>query len=127
MSDTDPNAGLDAAAIARKEQQAKDLALAKDAGWHDRIPFDYVKGGFAEDAEGTSHGEPKWLSDAVVYEFDEDVGDVAKPNPELEKELFQDPNTQRAGNLWQVYDYKVDVEGPERVPPVRKVNIYILL
>ncbi|KZM19896.1 RNA helicase [Ascochyta rabiei] len=110
------------AAAARKELLAQDLARAKDAGWNNPIPFNYetVIGGEAE-PDQTRDGVP-WLSDAAIYQWDDEFGDVGEPNPELEKMLFQDENVQRAGNAIKALSYEVTVEGPEKVLPVREFD-----
>lgn len=67
-----------------------------------------------------------WLSDAAIYQWDDEFGDVGEPNPELEKILFQDENIQRAGNAIKALSYDVAVEGPEKIHPVRDVSKLIL-
>jgi ATP-dependent RNA helicase DDX3X len=62
------------------------------------------------------------LSDAVIYQWDDEFGDVGEPNPELEKILFQDENLQRVGGAIEALSYEVTVEGPEKVHPVREVS-----
>jgi ATP-dependent RNA helicase DDX3X len=62
------------------------------------------------------------LSDAVIYQWDDEFGDVGEPNPELEKILFQDENLQRVGGAIEALSYEVMVEGPEKVHPVREVS-----
>ncbi|KAJ4343851.1 hypothetical protein N0V87_000134 [Didymella glomerata] len=114
-----PPAMSDEALAARKELLAQDLALAKDAGWNNPIPFNYetVVGGEAEPDE--IRQDAQWLSDAVVYQWDDEFGDVGEPNPELEKVLFDDEHLQRAGGAIKALSYEVAVEGPEKVLPVR--------
>ncbi|KAL5118381.1 hypothetical protein ACEQ8H_003730 [Pleosporales sp. CAS-2024a] len=121
MSDAGSNAGLDEAALARKTQHAENLARAKAAGWNDPIPFNY--GDAVPGAAGANEPRetPAWLSDAAIYVWDDDFGDVGAPNPELEKMLFFDSNTQRAGNrMLHLGTFEVSVEGPEKVPPIRE-------
>lgn len=86
------------------------------------IPFNYetVRGG--EAAPDQPRDEAAWLSDAVIYQWDDEYGDVGEPNPELEKMLFQDENVQRAGNSIKALTYEVTVEGPEKILPVRDVR-----
>lgn len=123
MSDTDaPEAGTDAAAIARKELLAQDLARAKDAGWNDRMPFMYetVVGGTP--AEDETREDAAWLSEAVVYEWDDEYGDVGEPNPELEKALYEGDQILRAGAHIKALSFNVDTEGPTKVHPVRNVS-----
>ncbi|KAH6620439.1 P-loop containing nucleoside triphosphate hydrolase protein [Boeremia exigua] len=108
------------AAAARKEQLVHDLARAKDAGWNNPIPFNYetVQGGEAEKDDTRATAE--WLSDAAIYQWDDDFGDVGEPNPELEKVLFEDDHLQRAGGAIKALSYEVNVEGPEKIQPVRE-------
>lgn len=128
MSDAGtPEAGLDAAAIARKEQQSQDLARAKDAGWANPMPFQYetVVGGTP--AEDETRDEAVWLSDAAIYQWDDDYGDVGASNPELEKMLFQEEYLQRAGGAIKALSFDVNVEGPTKIQPVRNVSKLPLL
>ncbi|KAF1831822.1 DEAD-domain-containing protein [Decorospora gaudefroyi] len=113
------NDGVPDAAVARKEQQALDLARAKEAGWTDPIPFNYetVVGGTP--AEDETRDSAPWLSDAVVYQWDDEFGDVGEPNPELEKMLFQDEFLQRAGGAIQALSFNVELMGPNKINPVR--------
>lgn len=63
-----------------------------------------------------------WLSDAAVYQWDDEFGDVGEPNPELEKMLFDDENLQRAGGAIKALSYEVSTEGPVKIHPVREVS-----
>jgi ATP-dependent RNA helicase DDX3X len=67
------------------------------------------------------------LSDAAIYEWDDEFGDVGEPNPELEKMLFHDENLQRAGNSIKALSYEVNVEGPVKILPVRDVSFLDLI
>jgi ATP-dependent RNA helicase DDX3X len=122
MSDAGSNAGLDETAIARKQKQAEDLARAKEAGWSNPIPFKYdtVVGG--EPVPDETRDSAPWLSDAAVYQWDDEFGDVGERNPELEKMLFEDTNLQRAGQHIKALSFHVNIEGPEKVQPVRNVS-----
>ncbi|KAJ6280525.1 hypothetical protein J3E71DRAFT_179577 [Bipolaris maydis] len=119
MSNTDPPDTVAGAAADRAEQLAKDLARAKEAGWTNPIPFRYdtVVGGTPA-ADETRDTVP-WLSDAAVYQWDDDFGDVGEPNPELEKMLFQDEYLQRAGSAISALSFEVTVQGPNKINPVR--------
>ncbi|KAH7078513.1 P-loop containing nucleoside triphosphate hydrolase protein [Paraphoma chrysanthemicola] len=120
MSDAGSNAGLDEAAIARKQKQAEDLARAKEAGWNNPIPFKYdtVVAGEAAVPDETRDSAP-WLSDAAVYQWDDEFGDVGDRNPDLEKMLFENDDLQRVGQNIKALSFEVAVEGPEKVQPVR--------
>lgn len=73
------------AVAARKEQLNKDLARAKDAGWNNPIPFNYESVVGGEAAPDETRDSAAWLSDAAIYQWDDEFGDVGEPNPELEK------------------------------------------
>jgi ATP-dependent RNA helicase DDX3X len=122
MSDPGSNAGLDEAALARKQQLTEDLARAKEAGWNNPIPFNYetVLGGQA--APDETRDSAVWLSDAAIYQWDDEFGDVGAPNPDLEKMLFADEHLQRAGGAIKALSFNVNLEGPEKVQPVRDVS-----
>ncbi|KAF2034374.1 DEAD-domain-containing protein [Setomelanomma holmii] len=120
MSDAGSNLGLDEAAIARKTQQAKDLARAKEAGWQDPMPFKYEVLPAGEAAPDETRDNAPWLSDAAVYAWDDEFGDVGERNHELERMLFEDDNLQRAGHQIKALSFEVSVEGPEKVQPVRE-------
>jgi len=127
MSDAGSHAGPDEPGVVRKAQQAEDLARAKAAGWADPIPFNYEAAVPGTAGPEESRDTVAWLSDAVIYAWDDDFGDVGAPNPELEKMLFADEFIQRAGaSLRNLAAYDVEVTGPEKVKPVREVSLSIL-
>ncbi|KAF2132090.1 DEAD-domain-containing protein [Dothidotthia symphoricarpi CBS 119687] len=113
-------AGTDTAGDARKEQLTKDLARAKEAGWTNPIPFNYESVIAGEAPRDETRDTAAWLSDAVIYQWDDDFGDVGEPNPDLEKMLFEDDNTQRVGTQIKALSFDVTVEGPEKLHPVRE-------
>ena len=86
------------------------------------IPFNYETVASGEPEPDEARPEDRWLSDAVVYQWDDEFGDVGEPNPELEKVLFDDEHLQRAGGAIKALSYEVVVEGPEKVLPVRDVS-----
>jgi ATP-dependent RNA helicase DDX3X len=122
MSDAGTTTAPDEAAVVRKEQLAADLARAKEAGWDNPVPFKYepVVDGAAGPDE-TRDSAP-WLSDAAIYQWDDEFGDVGEPNPDLEKMLFEDPHMQRVGQQIKALSFDVQVEGPDPVKPVRNVS-----
>ena len=122
MSDAGSNAGLDDAAIARKAKQAEDLARAKAAGWTNPIPFNYDTVVGSEAAPDETRNSAAWLSDAAVYQWDDEFGDVGEPNPDLEQMLFAGEHLQRAGGAIKALSFEVNTEGPEKVQPVRDVS-----
>lgn len=109
------------AAAARKEQEAKDLERAKEAGWHETILTQYVAGDGSAVEPDETHEAASWLSDAAVYEWDDEYGDVGPVNPALEQQLYLDPTIQRAGQGIKALEFKVEVIGP-KVLPVRDVR-----
>jgi len=115
------------AADARAKQLVEDLQKAKEAGWNNPIPFNYetVTGGEAN-ADAPHPADASWLSDAAVYEWQDDFGTVAPRNEELERQLFEDPDMQRAGNMIQALEFDVTTEGEEKVHPVRSVSVHEL-
>ncbi|KAH8698106.1 P-loop containing nucleoside triphosphate hydrolase protein [Phaeosphaeriaceae sp. PMI808] len=119
MSNDGSPAGLDEAALARKTQLSEDVARAKAAGWTDPTPMNYptVVGGAA--GPDDTRDSACWLSDAAVYEWDDEFGDVGERNPELEKMLFEDANTQRVGTQIKALSFEVNIEGPVKIQPVR--------
>lgn len=106
---------------AKAKQLAEDLQKAKEAGWNEPTAFDYdtAAGGKHDVAAAAADGN--WLSDAAVYEWQDDFGEVGEHNPELERQLFEDPDMQRAGGAIQALEFDVRVEGPEQIHPVRNV------
>ncbi|KAF2271006.1 P-loop containing nucleoside triphosphate hydrolase protein [Lojkania enalia] len=113
-------------AVSKKEQQAKELAdnLAKlkEQGWNNPIPFNYqtVYGGEAGADE--PRDEAKWLSNAAIYEWDDDFGEVGPPNEELEKVLFHGEYLMRAGVQLEALAFDVEMFGPEKVHPISKFD-----
>ncbi|OAL06089.1 DEAD-domain-containing protein [Phaeosphaeriaceae sp. SRC1lsM3a] len=122
MSDAGVNVTTDAAAEARKQQQAEDLKRAKDAGWNDPTPFKYEATANGETVEPDNRDSAAWLSDAAIYQWDDDFGEVGEPNPELEKQLFADENIQRRGGSLNALTFEVSLEGPLKVQPVREFD-----
>ena len=77
------------------------MARARAYEFPEQVPFDYATANVsANEALGLS-----WFSNAKVYEWNEDYGDVSGPaDPELEKELFSsqyhsEEGNQMSGNL----------------------------
>lgn len=121
---SDAGVAVDDATAARAKQLAEDIQKAKDAGWTNPIPFNYetVAGG-QPDVRDEGRDSANWLSDAVVYEWDDDFGEVGPPNPELEKVLYENPDMMRAGGAIQALSFQVIVNAKEEVHPVREVNL----
>jgi ATP-dependent RNA helicase DDX3X len=87
-------------AAARKEQQAQDLARVKEAGWTHPIPFKYESVVGGTPAEDETRNSAVWQSDAAVYQWDDDFGDVGEPNPDLEVRVPTRGATQPAFSSW---------------------------
>ena len=118
------NTDAPAAAAVKAQQKAEDLQRATEAGWQKPIPFEYGGAGDPDaGAEDTHPEDVKWLSDAVVYEWADEYGDVGPENLALEKELFNDPDMQRQGNSFRIYDsFEVNIDGSEKIQPFRSVS-----
>ena len=116
-----------APAISRQEQQARDLARAKEAGWTNLTSSLDGTGNVGTAVEHENHDAAPWLSDAAIYQWDDDFGEVGEPNPELEKMLFHDQFLQRAGNAIKALSFEVTVQGPNKINPVRNVSHLFLL
>lgn len=125
MSDAGTTTAPDEAAVARKEQLAADLARAKDAGWNNPVPFKYEPVVDGEAVPDETRDTTPWLSDAAIYQWDDEFGDVGEPNPELEKMLFEDPNMQRVGHQIKALSFEVSVVGPDPIKPVREVSLLL--
>ncbi|PVH94551.1 DEAD-domain-containing protein [Periconia macrospinosa] len=121
----DPKPVVDDAAAARKKQQEEDLQKAKEAGWGEPVPFHHAQGPAADAGDGEAHEAPAWLSDAAVYAWDDEFGEIGEPDPELEKTLFGDPNQPSIGHNIKALSFDVDVSGGtegERVHPILKFD-----
>ena len=87
----------------------------KEAGWNDPIPFNYdtVTGGTAPVDE--NRATAPWLSDAAVYEWDDEYGKVGPKNEALEAELFTGEHLTRAGGAIKALSFDVAHEGVVRI------------
>ncbi|MCJ1285908.1 hypothetical protein MMC26_005250 [Xylographa opegraphella] len=64
---------------------------------------------------------PLWASNAVKYEWNDEFGDVGPRHPELEKQLFRDQYTNRAGNMMATYaEINVTMESEQTIKPILK-------
>lgn len=117
-------AALDDAIATKAQQKVEDLQRATDAGWQKPIPFEY--GGVGEpDTENGEQDEAKWLSDAVVYEWVDDYGEVGPENLALEKELFGDSESEahhQNANFRAYESFVVNIDGSEKIQPFRNVS-----
>jgi len=117
--------------LAKRQKEIEEgRQKAKEAGWTEQTPYTYTQaGGDAprSAAEGDS-GEPvpKWLSDAAVYEWDDDFGEIGPVNVELERELFHGDHLMRAGGAIRALEYKVDITLPDngmKLAPIMNVSV----
>ncbi|KAF4589572.1 DEAD/DEAH box RNA helicase [Ophiocordyceps camponoti-floridani] len=85
-------------------------------GWVANSTIDYTTG-------APSSGDlPTWEGNARIYEWNDEYGDIGPKFPELELELFGDPNTrhERVGLDFQKIDQiEVQQEGPVKIDPIR--------
>jgi ATP-dependent RNA helicase DDX3X len=95
------------------------MARARAYEFPEQVPFDYATANVsANEALGLS-----WFSNAKVYEWNEDYGDVGPADPELEKELFSSQYHSEEGNQMSNLTYfTVEVEGAAEIQPVRRVS-----
>ncbi|KAF2752277.1 DEAD-domain-containing protein [Sporormia fimetaria CBS 119925] len=103
----------------KKQELEKNLIMMREKGWNDPMPYNYEAGGIITEPSGDQSAEPAWLCNAVVYQFDDEYGEVGPPDKELEAVLFQGEHIARAGTRIQVLEgFDVVVTG-EKVNPVR--------
>lgn len=91
-------------------------AKAAEAGWAEKVPFDYEEyqrqcGDFAD-----------WHATGKVYEWSDEYGDVAPEIPQLEAILFGSDLRVKQGEHIANLMIEVTVEGPERLAPAKKVR-----
>lgn len=113
----------DAAAASKAQQKADDLQRATDAGWQRPIPFEY-EATRSNAGPGEQHGNAEWLSDAVVYEWMDEYGEVGPRDEALEKQLYENPDIQRRGGEagMKNLSFKVRIDGLDKVLPFRSVS-----
>jgi ATP-dependent RNA helicase DDX3X len=125
-----PNPVDEAVAAGFREKRLKEIEenrqKAKEAGWCEQTAYTYPEAG-GEQAAGTDDTDadlPKWLSDAAVYEWDDEYGEVGPVNPELERELFHSGHLMRAGGAIKAlkFDVNVVLPGKVKVSPVMNVS-----
>ncbi|KAF2476402.1 DEAD-domain-containing protein [Lindgomyces ingoldianus] len=116
------NGEAEDAAARKAQEQAEALTRVREAGWTNPIPFNYetVQGGIEAPEEGRE--DAKWLSDAVIYAWDDDFGDVGPANPALERQLFHGDHLTRAGGAIKALSFEVTVEGSTPIFPVREFD-----
>lgn len=86
------------------------------AGWTEKVAFDY------DAFTRTGGADGNFLGEAKVYEWKDEYGDVAPAHEELEKILFGSEFKLREGKHREALEINVNVEGPERIKPVVKVR-----
>lgn len=88
------------------------IAKAREHGWVETSDIQYD--GFAS--------QPSWASNAQVYEFRGEEGEVGPINEALEKQLFGAKTRSRAGDSLKALDLTVTCEGPTQIKPARNVS-----
>ena len=64
----------------------------------------------------------RWFGGAEVYEWDDDYGEVAPRNPDLEKDLFENPNDRRPdGGVPLLSLGDAEITKGEKIAPFNKV------
>ncbi|OAG06884.1 P-loop containing nucleoside triphosphate hydrolase protein [Paraphaeosphaeria sporulosa] len=109
-----------AAAASKADQKAADLQRATEAGWQKPIPFEYEAA--PSEAGAADEREVKWLSDAVVYEWVDEYGEIGPRDEQLEKQLYEDPDIQRRGGdagMAAYQAFEVLVQGMDKIHPFR--------
>ena len=113
---TEDTGAADEAAEAKKNMSKDEfLKKAREAGWTEATAFDY------EEFQRTSGDQTDYHGAAKVYEWKEEFGDVGPEVPELEKVLFGGEFQMRRGEHVEHLDLEVDLQGPVRVAPIRRV------
>jgi ATP-dependent RNA helicase DDX3X len=88
---TNASEGASGAENAVDEEKATVSEQAKARGWVPPTAYDYAS------FQGTQ--DTDWEGNARVYEWDGEHGDIGPELPELELELFGDPNTRATVGL----------------------------
>jgi ATP-dependent RNA helicase DDX3X len=107
-----------------KEQQelAEKLERVKAAGWNNTIAIANETVGSGAVPEDPGLDDAPWLCNAVVYQWDDDYGEIGPENPKLEEELFYGQHLMKAGNRIKALDFDVQTFGPVDVKPIRSVG-----
>ncbi|KAG6018782.1 hypothetical protein E4U41_003586 [Claviceps citrina] len=95
--------------------ETPDANSADSAAWVECKKTDYTAFSVGETPD-------QFDGQAKVYQWDDDFGDVGPRFPELELELFGDPETrhERAGlDFSKIEQIEVQQEGPTRIQPIR--------
>jgi ATP-dependent RNA helicase DDX3X len=112
-----------------KPTREEDIARARQFLFPEQVPFDYATANVsANEALGLS-----WFSNAKVYEWTDDYGDVGPADPDLEKELFHSQfHSEQGSQMSNLTYFDVQVEGAAEIKPIRQVSrlagllVYIL-
>ncbi|KAJ9622710.1 hypothetical protein H2203_006361 [Taxawa tesnikishii (nom. ined.)] len=81
--------------------------------WANPVKLDY---------ETFSSVEPTWASNAAVYAFRGDEGDVGERNPHLEEQLFRLGHQTRAGPDLDALEFEVTIEATKKINPVKSFD-----
>ncbi|GAB7355990.1 hypothetical protein MBLNU459_g6617t1 [Dothideomycetes sp. NU459] len=107
-SETTPAVELNFAA--NKPDNSEAIAKARGHGWAETADIQY---------NDLTVSQPAWASDAQVYEFRGDEGEVGPVNEALEQQLFKSEHKTRAGDALAALALTVTQEGPIAIKPVR--------
>ena len=83
----------------------------------------WVEGAKLNYEEFTTAGQPAWASNAQVYEWTGDEGEVGPANAELEEQLFNSGLRAEAGSALEALDIEATLEGPKTYSPIVRVSL----
>lgn len=104
---------LNSPPVVEDPKAAEAREKARQHGWTDTSKVDY---------SAIAEPEPEWASNAAVYEWTGEEGDIGPVNEDLEEILFN-KHQQRAGNAFNALNLNVTQEGPIQVKPVANVSL----
>lgn len=86
----------------QENMNAEAAALAREKGWAEPQRYDYsIYTASGQPGDDSTTPYSAWASNATKYEWKDDYGDVGPRNEELEKMLFRDEYTNRAGDMFK--------------------------
>ena len=92
------------------------ISKARAAGWVERTEFDY------DAYERSDKPTEGWYGNSAVYEWKGEYGDIGPSVEALEHQLFGSKNRMREGSHRQALDLEVDIAGPTKCAPLRRVS-----
>lgn len=93
-----------------------DEERARSHGWTEKSAINY------ESYQPSARDDAHWLANSRVYEWSDEYGDVGPEVPDLEAKLFNGEFIMRLGQHSQALEFEVDVRGPVRPQPIRRVS-----